>query len=36
LHNLHWTFDLVRRVRAAIEAGTLGSLRAEVAAVWEG
>jgi queuine tRNA-ribosyltransferase len=36
LHNLHWTLNLVRRVRAAIEAGTLGSLRAEVDAVWEG
>jgi queuine tRNA-ribosyltransferase len=34
LHNLHWTLDLVRRVRAAIEAGTLTRLRAEVAAVW--
>ena len=36
LHNLHWTLDLVRRVRTAIEAGTLASLRADVAAVWEG
>ncbi len=34
LHNVHWTFDLVRRVRRAIEAGTLGTLRAEVAERW--
>ncbi|MEY2476113.1 MAG: queuine tRNA-ribosyltransferase [Actinomycetota bacterium] len=36
LHNLHWTLGLVRRVRAAIQAGTLTQLRAEVATVWEG
>jgi queuine tRNA-ribosyltransferase len=36
LHNLHWTLDLVRRVRVAIEGKTLTRLRAEVAAVWEG
>jgi queuine tRNA-ribosyltransferase len=34
LHNLHWTLHLVRRIRAAIVAGTLADLRAEVAAVW--
>jgi queuine tRNA-ribosyltransferase len=34
LHNLHWTLDLVRRVRVAISAGSLDALRAEVAAVW--
>jgi queuine tRNA-ribosyltransferase len=36
LHNLHWIFDLVGRTRAAIEAGTLAALRAEVGAVWGG
>ena len=36
LHNLHWTLDLVRRVRDAIDAGTLSRLRADVGAVWEG
>jgi queuine tRNA-ribosyltransferase len=35
LHNLHWTLDLVQRVREAISEGTLGALQAEVAAVWE-
>src|SRR5690606_14315099 len=34
LHNVAWTFALVDRVRAAIEAGTLGALRADVAALW--
>ena len=34
LHNVAWTFALVERVRAAIEAGTLASLRDEVAAHW--
>jgi queuine tRNA-ribosyltransferase len=34
LHNLAWTFDLLARVRAAIAAGTLTSLRAEIGAVW--
>ena len=32
LHNVSWTFDLVRRIRAAIASGTLATLRAEVAA----
>ena len=35
-HNLHWTFDLVRRVRRAIEAGTLATLRAQLAERWGG
>jgi queuine tRNA-ribosyltransferase len=35
IHNLHWTFDLVRRIRDAIETGTLERLRAQVAAVWD-
>ena len=34
IHNVHWTLDLVGRLRAAIAAGTLDSLRAEVAAAW--
>ncbi|MFO7281083.1 MAG: tRNA guanosine(34) transglycosylase Tgt [Thermoanaerobacterales bacterium] len=34
LHNVAWTFALVERIRAAIAAGTLDELRAEVAAVW--
>jgi queuine tRNA-ribosyltransferase len=35
LHNIHWTFDLVRRMREAIAAGTFADLREEVAAVWQ-
>jgi queuine tRNA-ribosyltransferase len=35
LHNVSWTFDLVHRIRAAIAAGTLTTLRAEVAAHWD-
>ena len=35
LHNVAWTFDLVDRIRAAIRAGTLADLRAEVAARWD-
>jgi queuine tRNA-ribosyltransferase len=35
LHNVWWTLDLVRRVRAAIVAGTLAALRAEVARHWD-
>jgi queuine tRNA-ribosyltransferase len=35
VHNVWWTLDLVRRIRASIEAGTLPSLRRELAAVWE-
>jgi queuine tRNA-ribosyltransferase len=34
LHNVAWTFALVDRIRAAIRAGTLASLRADVAAAW--
>jgi queuine tRNA-ribosyltransferase len=34
IHNLHWTLDLVARARAAIVAGNLAALQAEVAAVW--
>jgi queuine tRNA-ribosyltransferase len=34
LHNLAWTFDLLDRARAAIAAGTLAGLRAEILAVW--
>jgi queuine tRNA-ribosyltransferase len=30
-HNLHFYFDLMRRVRAAIEAGTFAELAADVA-----
>ena len=35
LHNVHWTFDLVDQMRAAIAAGTLSALRAQVAEVWQ-
>ena len=34
LHNLAWTLNLLDRVRAAIAEGSLGRLRAEVAAAW--
>ncbi len=34
LHNVAWTFAFVDRLRAAIVAGTLDALRADVAAVW--
>ncbi|MGH9073486.1 MAG: tRNA guanosine(34) transglycosylase Tgt [Acidimicrobiales bacterium] len=34
LHNLAWTLGLVARARAAVAAGRLARLRAEVAAVW--
>jgi queuine tRNA-ribosyltransferase len=34
LHNLHWVLDLVRRARAAVLAGELTGLRAEIAAGW--
>jgi queuine tRNA-ribosyltransferase len=33
-HNLAWTLDLIRRARAAIEAGTLAQVRREIAEVW--
>ena len=32
IHNLTWMMDLVARIRAAVASGTLGDLRAEVAA----
>jgi queuine tRNA-ribosyltransferase len=35
VHNLHWLLGLVRRIRAAIEDGSLTALRAEVAALWD-
>ena len=34
LHNLAYLFDLVGRVRAAVEAGTLDALRTEVRTSW--
>ena len=34
VHNVAWTLDLVRRMRAAIAAGTFDALRREVLAVW--
>lgn len=34
VHNLTWTLTLVGRIRAAVEAGRLGELRAEVAETW--
>ena len=34
LHNISWTLQLMARMRAAIEAGTLETLRQEVLAVW--
>jgi queuine/archaeosine tRNA-ribosyltransferase len=34
LHNVHWTFELVHRIRASIESGGLGGLRAEIAERW--
>jgi queuine tRNA-ribosyltransferase len=34
IHNLAWTLALVDRARDAVSGGTLGALRAEVAAVW--
>jgi len=35
IHNLSWLFALVRETRAAIAAGQLARLRADVAAVWD-
>jgi queuine/archaeosine tRNA-ribosyltransferase len=34
VHNLSWTLQLMRRLRASILDGTFDSVRAEVAAVW--
>jgi queuine tRNA-ribosyltransferase len=36
MHNLAWTLALVGRIRAAIRAGTLTGLRAELADQWAG
>jgi queuine tRNA-ribosyltransferase len=35
LHNIAWTFDLMARARAAIEAGTYDALRRDVLSVWQ-
>jgi queuine tRNA-ribosyltransferase len=35
VHNVHWTLDLVRRIRSAIESDSLPALRRTLAAVWE-
>ncbi len=35
IHNVHWTLDLVRRIRSAIESNTLPTLRQALASVWE-
>jgi len=35
VHNLAWTLALMDRIRAAVATGTVGRLRAEVAAVWD-
>jgi queuine tRNA-ribosyltransferase len=35
VHNVAWTFDLVRRMRAAIREGTFEALRREVLAAWD-
>ncbi|MBV8980554.1 MAG: tRNA guanosine(34) transglycosylase Tgt [Acidimicrobiia bacterium] len=34
IHNLSWILGLVERMRSAVEAGTLTTLRAELAATW--
>jgi queuine tRNA-ribosyltransferase len=34
IHNVHWTLDLVRRIRQAIVDGRLAELRAELAERW--
>jgi queuine tRNA-ribosyltransferase len=34
LHNIAWTIQLMARMRAAIAAGTFGTLRSEVLNVW--
>lgn len=36
LHNLTWMLALVGKIRAAITAGTLSALRAEIGEVWAG
>jgi queuine/archaeosine tRNA-ribosyltransferase len=35
LHNMTWTFGLVDRIRAAIGAGDLAGLRADLAERWD-
>jgi queuine tRNA-ribosyltransferase len=35
IHNLAWLLGLVERARMAIQTGTLGRLRTEVAAIWK-
>jgi queuine tRNA-ribosyltransferase len=35
IHNLAFVLALVDRIRSAVAGGTLTSLRAEVAAVWD-
>jgi tRNA-guanine family transglycosylase len=34
IHNLSWTLQLMRRLRAAIAGGTFAAVRDEVLAVW--
>jgi queuine tRNA-ribosyltransferase len=34
LHNIAWTLDLMARIRSAISAGTLDSLRRSILEVW--
>jgi queuine tRNA-ribosyltransferase len=34
IHNMHWTLELVRRVRRAIAEGSLAAVRAELAEHW--
>jgi queuine tRNA-ribosyltransferase len=34
IHNVAWTLDLMAQCRAAIEAGSFGTLRSQVLAVW--
>jgi queuine tRNA-ribosyltransferase len=34
LHNIAWTIDLMRQMRAAIADGTFQALRAHVLAIW--
>ncbi len=36
IHNLAWMLAFMDKIRSAVAAGTLGRLRAEVAAVWGG
>ena len=35
IHNLAWIFALVDRMRAAVESGTLGRVRREIADIWD-